>query len=79
MDVGTELPRKRSNRAYGYLVIYKDTFLKKELLQLLDFHFYDTVKARWIGEQGQNQPIESADQSKLRAQRAMYDWIKEHN
>ena len=52
--------------------------LKKELRQLLDFQLRDTVKARRIDEQGQNQTIESANQPEFRAQLAMYDWLKEH-
>jgi polyphosphate kinase len=51
--------------------------LKKALLQLLDFQLHDTAKARRIDAQGVNQPIESADQPGLRAQLAIYDWLKE--
>ncbi|GAB2553650.1 polyphosphate kinase 1 [Spirosoma areae] len=53
------------------------TALKKELLQLLDFQLHDSEKARRIDQWGQNQPIDSGNDSKLRAQRAMYDWLKE--
>ncbi len=51
--------------------------LKKELLQLLDFQLNDTVKARRIDEHGQNQPVASANDSDVRAQVAMYDWLKQ--
>ena len=54
------------------------TALKKELIQLLDFQLQDTVKARRIDEHGQNQPIDSAHDSGVRAQVAMYNWLKQH-
>lgn len=56
-----------------------DSALKKELRQLLDFQLQDTTKARRIDEQGQNQAVTSADKPKVRAQLAIYDWLKQHH
>lgn len=56
--------------------VYEPT-LKKELRHLLELQLGDTVKARQIDEHGQNQTIAPGDQPGIRAQAALYEWLKQ--
>jgi polyphosphate kinase len=55
-----------------------DASLKEEVIQLLEFQLEDTVKARRIDEAGQNQARTTTAQPAVRAQLAMYEWLRQN-
>ncbi|MGV3557490.1 polyphosphate kinase 1 [Larkinella arboricola] len=55
-----------------------DPALREEIFQLLDFQLNDTLKIRQIDEQGQNQTVEPSHKPAVRAQLAMYNWLKQY-
>lgn len=55
-----------------------DPALQEELLTLIDLQVHDTAKACRIDEHGQNQPVPDQTQPPIRAQVAMYEWLREH-
>ena len=55
-----------------------DPRLQQELLKLIDLQLHDTAKARRIDEHGQNQPIPTRNEPAIRAQVAMYEWLRDH-
>ncbi|AKD55082.1 polyphosphate kinase 1 [Spirosoma radiotolerans] len=54
-----------------------DPQVQNELRQVIAYQLADNTKACLIDEQGHNQPIRDPEAPQVRAQRAIYDWLKE--
>ena len=54
-----------------------DPMIRAEIRQLIDFQLADNTKACLIDQQGNNQPIRDVTVPQVRAQLAIYDWLKQ--
>ncbi|RTZ15468.1 polyphosphate kinase 1 [Vibrio aquaticus] len=54
----------------------RDQRLKQRIIDIIELHFTDTVKARWIDKEMSNRYVESGNQKKIRSQIAIYDYLK---
>jgi polyphosphate kinase len=54
----------------------RDERLKQRIIDILNIHFTDTVKARWIDKEMSNRYVERGNRKKVRSQVAIYDYIK---
>ncbi|WED22321.1 polyphosphate kinase 1 [Vibrio sp. JC009] len=55
----------------------KDERLKKRIMDIIDIHFTDTVKARLIDAEMSNKYVPRGNRKKIRSQIAIYDYIKQ--
>ena len=55
-----------------------DPQLQEEILQLIRLQSQDSLKACRIDANGQNQPVVSAHKPPIRAQTALYDWLRDN-
>ncbi len=55
----------------------KDSRLKNRIQDIIDIHFTDTVKARWIDKEMSNTYVPRGNRKKIRSQIAIYDYIKQ--
>ncbi len=51
--------------------------LKKRIMDIIDIHFTDTVKARVIDSEMNNQYVPRGNRKKIRSQVAIYDYVKQ--
>lgn len=54
----------------------RDERLKRRIIDILDIHFTDTVKARLIDKEMSNTYVSRGNKKKIRSQVAIYDYIK---
>ncbi|QMV13490.1 polyphosphate kinase 1 [Vibrio spartinae] len=54
----------------------RDKRLKKRIIDLINIHFTDTVKARWIDKEMSNRYVNRGNRKKIRSQIAIYDYLK---
>ncbi|MCE0493199.1 polyphosphate kinase 1 [Vibrio salinus] len=54
----------------------RDERLKQRIIDILNIHFTDTVKARWIDKEMSNSYVSRGNKKKIRSQVAIYDYIK---
>lgn len=54
----------------------RDERLKQRIIDIINIHFTDTVKARWIDKEMSNQYVQRDNQDKVRSQVAIYDYLK---
>lgn len=54
----------------------RDERLKQRIIDILDIHFTDTVKARWLDKEMSNSYVKRGNKKKIRSQVAIYDYIK---
>ena len=54
----------------------RDPRLKQRIIDILDIHFTDTVKARWIDKEMSNSYVARGNRKKVRSQMAIYDYLK---
>ncbi|MDW6003174.1 polyphosphate kinase 1 [Vibrio mangrovi] len=54
----------------------RDERLKKRIIDLINIHFTDTVKARWIDKEMSNRYVSRGNRKKIRSQIAIYDYLK---
>lgn len=54
----------------------RDPRLKQRIIDILDIHFTDTVKARWIDKSMSNTYVPRGNKKKVRSQIAIYDYLK---
>lgn len=50
--------------------------LKQRIIDIINIHFTDTVKARWIDKEMSNNYVERGNRKKVRSQIAIYDYLK---
>jgi polyphosphate kinase len=55
----------------------KDPVLKQRIIDIIDIHFTDTVKARWIDKEMTNTYVPRGNRKKVRSQLAIYDYLKQ--
>jgi polyphosphate kinase len=55
----------------------RDQRLKQRIIDIINLHFTDTVKARWIDKEMSNTYVECGNQKKIRSQIAIYDYLKD--
>ncbi|WP_428772293.1 polyphosphate kinase 1 [Vibrio sp.] len=55
----------------------RDPRLKQRIIDIIDIHFTDTVKARWIDKEMSNQYVARGNRKKVRSQYAIYDYLKQ--
>lgn len=54
----------------------RDERLKQRIIDIINIHFTDTVKARWIDKEMSNSYVARGNRKKIRSQVAIYDYIK---
>ncbi|NAX20690.1 polyphosphate kinase 1, partial [Vibrio sp. V39_P1S14PM300] len=54
----------------------RDPRLKQRIIDIIDIHFTDTVKARWIDKEMSNTYVPRGNRKKVRSQIAIYDYLK---
>ena len=54
----------------------RDQRLKQRIIDIINIHFTDTVKARWIDKEMSNTYVPRGNRKKLRSQIAIYDYLK---
>ncbi|KJY85055.1 polyphosphate kinase [Vibrio galatheae] len=54
----------------------RDERLKQRIIDIIDIHFTDTVKARWIDKEMSNSYVARGNRKKVRSQIAIYDYLK---
>ncbi|MFA0569554.1 polyphosphate kinase 1 [Vibrio gallaecicus] len=54
----------------------RDGRLKQRIIDIVNIHFTDTVKARWIDKEMSNSYVPRGNRKKLRSQIAIYDYLK---
>ena len=54
----------------------RDERLKQRIIDIVNIHFTDTVKARWIDKEMSNSYVPRGNRKKLRSQIAIYDYLK---
>ena len=54
----------------------RDPRLKQHIIDIIDIHFTDTVKARWIDKEMSNTYVPRGNRKKVRSQIAIYDYLK---
>jgi polyphosphate kinase len=54
----------------------RDPRLKQRIIDIINIHFTDTVKARWIDKEMSNAYVARGNKKKIRSQIAIYDYIK---
>lgn len=54
----------------------RDPRLKQRIIDIINIHFIDTVKARWIDKEMSNTYVARGNKKKIRSQVATYDYIK---
>ena len=55
----------------------RDERLKQRIIDIVNIHFTDTVKARWIDKEMSNNYVPRGNRKKLRSQVAIYDYLKQ--
>ncbi len=55
----------------------RDERLKQRIIDIVNIHFTDTVKARWIDKEMSNNYVPRGNRKKLRSQIAIYDYWKQ--
>ncbi|CAM3887209.1 Polyphosphate kinase [Vibrio aerogenes CECT 7868] len=53
-----------------------DERLKQRIIDIINIHFTDTVKARWIDKEMSNTYVSRGNRKKIRSQVAIYDYLK---
>ncbi|GAK83978.1 polyphosphate kinase [Vibrio ponticus] len=54
----------------------RDPRLKQRIIDIVNIHFIDTVKARWIDKEMSNSYVARGNRKKVRSQLAIYDYLK---
>ncbi|MEX0333825.1 polyphosphate kinase 1 [Vibrio tubiashii] len=54
----------------------RDERLKQRIIEIINIHFTDTVKARWIDKEMSNSYVARGNRKKVRSQIAIYDYLK---
>ncbi len=54
----------------------RDTRLKQRIIDIINLHFTDTMKARWIDKEMSNSYVPRGNRKKVRSQMAIYDYLK---
>ncbi|UPQ87431.1 polyphosphate kinase 1 [Vibrio sinaloensis] len=54
----------------------RDPRLKQRIIDIINIHFTDTVKARWIDKEMSNSYVPRGNRKKVRSQIAIYDYLK---
>ncbi|EGU49340.1 polyphosphate kinase [Vibrio ichthyoenteri ATCC 700023] len=54
----------------------RDPRLKQRIIDIVNLHFIDTVKARWIDKEMSNSYVARGNRKKVRSQVAIYDYLK---
>ncbi|WP_100752875.1 polyphosphate kinase 1 [Vibrio salilacus] len=54
----------------------RDPRLKQRIIDIVNLHFIDTVKARWIDKEMSNSYVPRGNRKKVRSQIAIYDYLK---
>lgn len=54
----------------------RDERLKQRIIDIVNIHFTDTVKARWIDKEMSNSYVARGNRKKVRSQIAIYDYLK---
>lgn len=54
----------------------RDQRLKQRIIDIINIHFTDTVKARWIDKEMSNNYVPRGNRKKVRSQIAIYDYLK---
>lgn len=54
----------------------RDERLKQRIIDIINIHFTDTVKARWIDKEMSNSYVPRGNRKKVRSQIAIYDYLK---
>jgi polyphosphate kinase len=54
----------------------RDERLKQRIIDIINIHFTDTVKARWLDKEMTNQYVNRGNRKKIRSQLAIYDYLK---
>ncbi|WP_038174950.1 polyphosphate kinase 1 [Vibrio pacinii] len=54
----------------------RDPRLKQRIIDIVNLHFTDTVKARWIDKEMSNSYVPRGNRKKVRSQIAIYDYLK---
>ncbi|NOH79067.1 polyphosphate kinase 1 [Vibrio sp. RE86] len=54
----------------------RDQRLKRRIIDIINIHFTDTVKARWIDKEMSNSYVPRGNRKKVRSQIAIYDYLK---
>ncbi|GAB2667194.1 polyphosphate kinase 1 [Vibrio panuliri] len=54
----------------------RDPRLKQRIIDIVNIHFIDTVKARWIDKEMSNRYVARGNRKKVRSQLAIYDYLK---
>jgi polyphosphate kinase len=54
----------------------RDERLKQRIIDIINIHFTDTVKARWIDKEMSNTYVPRGNRKKVRSQIAIYDYLK---
>ena len=54
----------------------RDERLKQRIIDIINIHFTDTVKARWIDKEMSNTYVPRGNRKKIRSQIAIYDYLK---
>jgi polyphosphate kinase len=55
----------------------RDERLKQRIIDIVNIHFTDTVKARWIDKEMSNTYVPRGNRKKVRSQIAIYDYLKQ--
>lgn len=55
----------------------RDERLKQRIIDIVNIHFTDTVKARWIDKEMSNAYVPRGNRKKRRSQVAIYDYLKQ--
>jgi polyphosphate kinase len=55
----------------------RDERLKQRIIDIVNIHFTDTVKARWIDKEMSNSYVPRGNRKKVRSQVAIYDYLKQ--
>lgn len=55
----------------------RDQRLKQRIIDIINIHFTDTVKARWIDKEMSNHYVPRGNRKKVRSQIAIYDYLKQ--
>lgn len=55
----------------------RDPLLKQRIIDIINLHFIDTVKARYIDKEMSNQYVPRGNRKKVRSQMAIYDYLKQ--
>ncbi|GAL21564.1 polyphosphate kinase [Vibrio maritimus] len=55
----------------------RDERLKQRIIDIVNIHFTDTVKARWLDKEMSNTYVPRGNRKKVRSQIAIYDYLKQ--